>query len=85
MNVRVRERIAAWLWEGEEVGRGGEAGQGRLLGMNEVALQEQGQGRLLGMEMAAPQEQGQGIVTGIKNAAPEKQWQGLQGCLLGQD
>ena len=60
-------------------------GQGRLLGMNEVALQEQGQGRLLGMEMAAPQEQGQGIVTGIKNAAPEKQWQGLQGCLLGQD
>ena len=45
-------------------------GQGRLLGMNEVALQEQGQGRLLGMEMAAPEEQGQGMVTGIKSAAP---------------
>lgn len=25
MNVRVRERITAWLLEGEEVGRGGEA------------------------------------------------------------
>ena len=45
-------------------------GQGRLLGMNEVAVQKQGQGRLLGMEMAAPEEQGQGMVTGIKSAAP---------------
>ena len=45
-------------------------GQGRLLGVNEVALQEQEQGRLLGMEKAAHQEQGQGMLTGITNASP---------------